>query len=93
MEYIALRYGRVGSAFQYELLTDCNEPGNSDHIGLLDIEKLRVRQQPDGKKDHLSGGCRRVPRQVQLIDNPLLSLNLTACSERTSGTPKELVMS
>ena len=39
LEYIAARFGRPGSAFQYELLTDCREPDNVWHIGLLDAEK------------------------------------------------------
>jgi len=56
LEYIAARSGRSGSAFQYELLTDCNEPAGTHHIGLLDVEKLRLRRQPVGVEGHLSGG-------------------------------------
>jgi hypothetical protein len=78
LEYIAARFGRPGSAFQYELLTDCNEPREVGHIGLLDVSKLRLRQQPDGKKEHLTGGWRTPPRQVQSVQKPALALNLTA---------------
>jgi DNA primase catalytic core len=86
MEFIAARYGRPGSSFQYELLTDCSEQPVSDHIGLLDVEKLRVRQQPVGENANLSGGGRPPVRQVQTIEEPRLAANLSACSKRTSGT-------
>jgi len=39
-EYVAARSGRPGSPFQYELLSDCNETYQFDHIGLLDVGKL-----------------------------------------------------
>jgi DNA primase len=43
LEYVAPRYGKQGSAFQYELLIDCRESANKAHIQLLDIEVLRRR--------------------------------------------------
>lgn len=56
LEYITARYGRPGSAFQYELLTDCNEPESNGHIGLIDVKNLRVedttrrgKRKPDGE--------------------------------------------
>jgi len=84
-EYIAARFGRPGSAFQYELLTDCDEPEGVERIGLLDVEKLRVRHQPDGENENLTAGCRPPVRQVQPVEEPHLAENLSACSERTSG--------
>ena len=45
LEYIAPRYGKQGSAFQYELLIDCRESANKAHIQLLDIEVLRRRSE------------------------------------------------
>ena len=93
LEYIASRYGRPGSAFQYELLTDCREEGGGEHIGLLDVKKLRLRRQPDGKNEHLTGGCRGAVRQVETVSKPDLRVNLTACSERTSGGRRTAVMS
>jgi len=87
LDYITARCGRPGSAFQYELLTDCREPGGPEPIGLLDVGKLRVRQQPVGKKANLSGGCREGARQVQPVAKKPLKRNLSACSVRTSGTP------
>jgi len=82
---VAARYGSPGSAFQYELLTDCNEPEGVERIGLLDVEKLRVRRQPDGENENLTGGCRPPARQVQTVEESHLAANLSACSVRTSG--------
>jgi len=78
LECIAARYGRPGSAFQYELLTDCREAGESTVIGLLDVEKLRVRRKPDGKNGNLTGGWRPPVRQVQPVEESRLMVNLTA---------------
>lgn len=85
MEVIAARYGRAGSAFQYELLADCRETAGPDHIGLLDTEKLRVRQEPVGENGNLSVGCRAGGRQVQGVETPSINPNLSACRVRTSG--------
>ena len=45
LEYVAARFGRPGSMFQYELLIDCREPTNKAHIKLLDVEQLRRRSE------------------------------------------------
>jgi DNA primase len=93
LEYIAARYGRPGSAFQYELLIDPKTDGGTDRVGLLDPEKLKLRSEPVGENVNPSGGCRAVPRQVK---NPVKpgsknrsKVNLSACSDRTSGTAEE----
>jgi hypothetical protein len=82
LEYIATRYGRPGSAFQYELRSDCAESGPASPIGLLDVERLRlslqVRHEPDGANGNLTGGWRTPPRQVQLVETAALAANLTA---------------
>jgi len=64
LEYIETRYGRPGSSYQYELLTDCRETTDKAHIGLLDVEKLRVRQATCREKQAPVGGCRNATRQV-----------------------------
>ncbi len=87
LEHIAAHYGRPGSAFQYELLSGCNETGAFDPIGLLDVEKLRVRCQPVGEKANPSGGCRPPARQVQAVVKQPVKSNLSACRVRASGTP------
>ncbi len=66
-EYIESRSGRPGSAFQYCLLTDCNEPGKTSQVGLLDIEKLQLRHKPDGKNRHLAGGGKKQPVRVKTL--------------------------
>ena len=88
LEYIAMRYGRPGAAFQYELLTDCREAGLPDSIGLLDVEALRCRPALEAR-DPLRpatcrenpppvGGCREAARQVQPLAQPALEPNLSA---------------
>ena len=85
LDLVAARYGRAGSAFQYELLTDCMEEANVERIGLLDVEKLRVRNEPDGVLDNLTGGWRTPARQGQSVETSPLNVNLTACPVRESG--------
>jgi DNA primase len=64
LEYIETRFGRLGSAFQYELVTDCRETADKAHIGLLDVEKLRLRQSTCRENEPPVGGCRNDDRQV-----------------------------
>jgi hypothetical protein len=85
LEYIAARYGRPGSAFQYELLTDCRESCEAAHIGLLDVEKLRLRESTCRENQPPVGGCRDAGRQVQPLEEARFKGNLSACRERESG--------
>ena len=93
LEYIAARYGRPGSAFQYELLIDPETDGGTDRVGLLDPEKLNLRCEPVGENGNLPGGCRPMPRQVETpakpVSKPRSKVNLSACSDRTSGTAEK----
>jgi len=41
LEYLALRHGRLGSPFVYELLLDVDAPETVAHIGLIDVAKLK----------------------------------------------------
>jgi hypothetical protein len=41
LEYLAIRCGRMGGPFQYELLIEVDAPENIAHIGLIDVEELR----------------------------------------------------
>ena len=90
LEYITTRSGRPGTTFQYELLINCDEPDEVGHIGLLDVSKLDLRHQPVGKNGHLSGGCRPPARQVKPVEKEQVTLNPSACSERTSGAPAKM---
>jgi hypothetical protein len=41
LECVAIRHGRLGSAFVYEILSDLDAPEAVMHIGLIDAAKLR----------------------------------------------------
>jgi DNA primase len=58
MDLIALRSGRPGSRFQYELLADCRAPDPLNPIGLTDARKLQPRQHPPLSDANLSPTCR-----------------------------------
>lgn len=42
LEYLAIRHGRLGSAFVYEILFDLDAPEAGAHIGLIEVESLRT---------------------------------------------------
>ena len=41
LEYLALRHGRLGSAFVYEILFDLDAPETVAHVGLIDVAELK----------------------------------------------------
>jgi hypothetical protein len=41
LEYLAIRHGRLGSAFVYEILFDLDAPEAVAHIGLIEVASLR----------------------------------------------------
>ena len=92
MEYITARTGKMGSAFQYELLSDVNEEAENTLTGLIDVKQLKLRQLPVGESANLSGRCRDGGRQPERPVKQGHKLNLSACSVRTSGAA-ELVES
>jgi DNA primase catalytic core len=67
-EYVAVRCGRMGSQFVYELLIDADADPQSAHIALIDVEELRKKCAYDpnlaGKRDYLAGGDGGGPRGV-----------------------------
>jgi len=65
LEYLAVRHGRMGSAFVYELLFDPETPEAVAHVGLIEIERLRheyktnlteLKAGVSGRNGDLSGG-------------------------------------
>jgi hypothetical protein len=42
LEYLAIRHGRLGSQFVYEILFDLEAPETLTHVGLIDLETLRT---------------------------------------------------
>ncbi len=65
-EYLAVRCGRMGSQFVYELLIDAAANPQAAHIALIDVEKLRKKHGYDsnlaGENGHLAGGDGVGPR-------------------------------
>ncbi len=66
LEYLAIRHGRLGSAFVYEILFDLDAPEAVAHIGLIEVAKLRHDYKTnltvfsegvaDGNRQVLAGG-------------------------------------
>jgi len=75
LEYLALRHGRLGSAFVYEILFDLDAPETVAHIGLIEVEELRRRHNyktnltvfsagVSGENGQVSGGVETIPLPV-----------------------------
>lgn len=93
LEYIAPRFGRMGSTLKYELLVDANEADDEAHIGLLDVEKLRLRQPTlAGEAATLTPPC-QTPLARLSPSVPASCPNLATLPERTSGAPPEALAS
>jgi DNA-binding transcriptional ArsR family regulator len=45
LEYVLARHGRNGMVMRYELLIDANEPEGVCHVGLLNLGKIRKREE------------------------------------------------
>ena len=70
LEYVAVRHGRLGSQFVYEMLLDADAPEAVAHIGLIDTAKLRHDYETNltgfaggvaGQNGHLAGGGETPP--------------------------------
>jgi DNA primase catalytic core len=65
LEYLAIRCGRMGGPFQYELLIEIDAPENIAHIGLIDVEELRKTHTYDvgvaGPAGEVAGGGKTTP--------------------------------
>jgi hypothetical protein len=93
-EYIAPRLGRMGATLKYELLIDADEPAETAHIGLLDVEKLRKPTPTPttwtGPKPTLTPLCQNaMARLVPSI--PASCANLATLPHRTSGAALAVV--
>ena len=86
LEYLALRHGRLGSAFVYEILFDLDAPEAVAQIGLIDVKSLRTATSPHDysakvtvfspgvpdKNGQVTGGNQTVPAPLApLAINPL----------------------
>ena len=65
LEYLAIRCGRMGGPFQYELLIEIDAPENIAHIGFIDVEELRKNHtyaaEVAGQKGQVAGGDKTTP--------------------------------
>jgi DNA primase len=66
LEYLAVRHGRIGSQFVYEVLFDLDTPEAVAHVGLIEVEKLRRNlagfdRGVAGQNGHLAGGDETAP--------------------------------
>jgi len=70
LECLAIRHGRLGSQFVYEMLLDADAPEAVAHIGLIDTAKLRHDYETNltafskgvaGQNGHLAGGGETPP--------------------------------
>jgi DNA primase len=87
LEYLAIRHGRLGSAFVYEILSDLDAPEALMHIGLLNVEQLR-----HGYKTKLTGFAGGVPEQngqltggAQAGPTPLAPLSASTLGPTSRG--------
>jgi DNA primase catalytic core len=73
LEYLAIRHGRFGSQFVYEILFDLDAPEAVAHVGLIEIAKLRHDYKTNltgfcqgvaGQNGHLAGGGETPPPPV-----------------------------
>jgi hypothetical protein len=84
LEYLAIRHGRQGSQFVYEVLFDSDAPEAVAHVGLLDVAELRHSHAYKtnltgfipgvaGQNGHLAGGDGTPPPPVLThVDKALL---------------------
>jgi hypothetical protein len=70
LECLAIRHGRLGSQFVYEMLLDADAPEALAHVGLIEIAKLRHDYKTNltgfsgvvaGQNGHLAGGDEMPP--------------------------------
>ena len=61
LECLAIRHGRLGSQFVYEMLLDTNKTEAVAHIGLIEVEKLRHDYKLAGGAATLTGGDKTPP--------------------------------
>jgi DNA primase len=83
LEYLAIRHGRLGSQFVYEVLFDSDAPEALAHVGLIDVAELRHSHacktdltgfMPGvaGQNGHLAGGDGTPPPPVLTHANKAL---------------------
>ncbi len=86
LEYLALRHGRLGSAFVYEILFDLDAPETVAHVGLIEVGQLQQRHPYTAKLTAFSPGVSGengpVSGDVETTPTPLAPLRLNALAAR-----------
>jgi len=89
LEYLALRHGRLGSAFVYEILFDLDAPEAVAHVGLMEVACLRTataRHDYTAKltafSPGVSGGNGQVSGGVETRPSPVAPLAANALAAR-----------
>jgi hypothetical protein len=78
LEYLAIRHGRLGSQFSYELLLDTDAPETVAHVGLINLDELRqkcnyaanlagLKAGVAGQNGHIAGGGESAPPGVTAL--------------------------
>ena len=89
LEYLALRHGRLGSAFVYEILFDLDAPEAVAHVGLMEVACLRTaiaRHDYTAKLTAFSPGVSgrngQVTAGVETAPSPVAPLPVNALAAR-----------
>jgi hypothetical protein len=73
LEYLAIRHGRLGSAFVYEILADLDAPEAVAHVGLIDVKALAHAYKTNltafeagvtGQNGQVTGGAQTGPSPI-----------------------------
>ena len=73
LEYLAIRHGRLGSAFVYEILSDLDAPEAVAHVGLIDVTALAHAYKTNltafeagvpGQNGQVTGGAQAGPSPI-----------------------------
>lgn len=85
LEYLAIRHGRLGSAFVYEILFDLDAPDTVAHIGLIDVAELRhqcdYKTNLTGFEPGITGRNGHLPGVTKPGRHPWHPWQTTLCSE------------
>ena len=84
LESLAVRHGRLGSAFVYEIIFDLDVPETVAHIGLIEVAELRGRHDyktnltvfsagVSGENGRVSGGVETIPLPVAPLATNVLA--------------------
>lgn len=84
LEYLALRHGRLGSAFVYEILFDLDVPEAVAHVGLIEVQQLRhnYTAKLTAFAPGVSGGNGQVSAGVETAPTPFAPLAVNALAAR-----------